>query len=567
MYGKTKKVIISLIFAILFVFNFGLTACGGTPSHEHTITKEIKAVEATCTETGVKAHAYCEICGALLIKENGKYTEAEESSLVLEKIPHVFDRRVESEEYFIAEATADSPQTFVKSCVCGLKSESESDYFTVGKTLKEYEKENKADYEPYSVTLSLYDAENCVYGFNWNIKGKPARPVVEIKEENSENYTRVRAHYDREGTYEYGSSGDKQAYLYYIKAEVELKPNTAYEYRAGDAYLGVFSETVTLKTVSPKESGKWSFAHVSDSQAKGNDDNGDKSGIAFADTLDGILQNDLNRFIVHTGDVVEWSRYESFWNNMLDYNFSRLSVIPTMAISGNHEVDYMQGSSVRSGNGETYKHFNYKIPQQSVKKGIYYSFSYGGAKFIMLNTNELTSEGKLKQSQYDWLTEELKNNSEKWLIVSMHNPMYSVGKWGSDDTKNNVAKKLTEQLGDLFAEYGVDLVLQGHDHMISRTVPIGKGGKGATELTETINGIEYSVNPEGTVYVMNGPAGNQAKGTDAIFSHDESLYVYAEQSYQSSWAEIEIEGNMLTVHVKRVQNKNTENIKSWGIKK
>ena len=46
--------------------------------------------------------------------------------------------------------------------------------------------------------------------------------------------------------------------------------------------------------------------------------------------------------------------------------------------------------------------------------------------------------------------------------------------------------------------------------MISRTVPIGKGGKSATERAERINGIDYSENPEGTIYVMNGPAGHQA---------------------------------------------------------
>ena len=58
-----------------------------------------------------------------------------------------------------------------------------------------------------------------------------------------------------------------------------------------------------------------------------------------------------------------------------------------------------------------------------------------------------------------------------------------------------------------------------------------------------------------------------AKGADAVFPHDENLYVYAEQSYQSCLAEVEIDGNMLTVRVKRMQNKNVEEIKNRGIKK
>ena len=54
----------------------------------------------------------------------------------------------------------------------------------------------------------------------------------------------------------------------------------------------------------------------------------------------------------------------------------------------------------------------------------------------------------------------------------MHNPMYSVGKRGSDPGKKSVALSLAEQLNGLFAKYKVDIVLQGHDHMVSRTYPL-----------------------------------------------------------------------------------------------
>lgn len=558
---KTNKKAVSLLVAISIFIGLGATACGESDSsdHIHVVTNMIEEVPATCTQTGIKAHGNCDDCGALVIKDGTKLVEATESDLVIEKTPHAFEKKIVSDGYLISEATADTPQTFAKACACGLKSDSESDRYTVGKTLNEYAKENKEDYRPVSLTVSLYDAANCVYGFSWNTAKTPARPVLEIKREGDAEYKKVRARYESMSSYEYAETGDKLISRSYIKVEAKLTPDASYEYRAGDAYLDVYTEPVAIKAVNPSENGKWSFAHVSDSQTLGDDGSGSNSGNAFSNTLKGIAQNPTNRFIVHTGDVVEWSRYESYWTNMLDYNFGALSVMPVMAISGNHEVSY------RNGTSETYKHFNYMLPEQTVRNGLYYSFAYGGVKFVMINTNELNNYGALKDSQYNWIIEELKNNTEKWLVVGMHNPMYSVGKWGSDESRNLISQKLTEQLGDTFAKYGVDLVLQGHDHMISKTVPIGEGGVAAAETFEEINGVQYSVNPKGTVYVMNGPAGSQERTT--IFPHDETLYAYAEKSYVSSWADITLDGNTLTVNVKHMQNGNVVNLKTWGIKK
>lgn len=558
---KTNKKAVSLLVAISIFIGLGATACGESDSsdHIHVVTNMIEEVPATCTQTGIKAHGNCDDCGALVIKDGTKLVEATESDLVIAKTPHSFEKKIIADEYLVSEATENTPQTFVKVCKCGLIGDLKENRYTVGKTLNEYAAEDKANYSPVSVTVSLYDAANCVYGFSWNTAKTPARPVLEIKQAGEEKYKRVRARYESMSSYEYAETGDKLISRSYIKVEAKLTPDVSYEYRAGDAYLDVYTEPVAIKAANPSENGKWSFAHVSDSQTLGNDGSGSNSGNAFSNTLKGIAQNPTNRFIVHTGDVVEWSRYESYWTNMLDYNFGALSVMPVMAISGNHEVSY------RNGTSETYKHFNYMLPEQTVRNGLYYSFAYGGVKFVMINTNELNNYGALKDSQYNRIIEELKNNTEKWLVVGMHNPMYSVGKWGSDESRNLISQKLTEQLGDAFAKYGVDLVLQGHDHMISKTVPIGEGGVAAAETFEEINGVQYSVNPKGTVYVMNGPAGSQERTT--IFPHDETLYAYAEKSYVSSWADITLDGNTLTVNVKHMQNGNVVNLKTWGIKK
>ena len=283
--------------------------------------------------------------------------------------------------------------------------------------------------------------------------------------------------------------------------------------------------------------------------------------MAFSNVLKNVTTDPSVKFMVHTGDVVEYSRYQNYWNNMLDTNIKYLSKIPVMAISGNHETTYKNGSN------ETFNRFNYKIPiQKNTKLGFYYSFSYGNVKFIMLNTNELNGS-RLTNAQYSWLENELQNKTEKWTVVSMHNPMYSVGKWGSDNTKNGIALALAHQLKGLFAEYGVDIVLQGHDHMVSRTYPLNGNGEAMEEKTEEIEGIKYIKDPSGVIYVMNGPAGDQAKGESSIYAHDESLYAYALPSKVSSWAEFGVSGDVITVTVKTAQSGTAANIISWGIKK
>ena len=63
---------------------------------------------------------------------------------------------------------------------------------------------------------------------------------------------------------------------------------------------------------------------------------------------------------------------------------------------------------------------------------------------------------------------------------------------------------------------------------------------------------------------MNGPSGTQARGPVDI---DRSIYSYAEGSKASSWADIEIDGNVMTITVQYASNGNPIIYHKWGIKK
>lgn len=403
--------------------------------------------------------------------------------------------------------------------------------------------EDRPLYKPTSLTVTLYDAQKSVYGFTFNTSNKPITPVIQIKKLGADTWSEYSLTCESAMSYD---SKDSILSYYISKTQIALAANTTYIYRAWDKGAEIGTAEATLKTKNPKTN-SFTFVHVSDSQDGSRD---------FGRVLSSVA--DKADFLLHTGDVVENSKHEPEWTAMLDGNFEYLSGIPMMAISGNHETTY------KSGYNETYKHFNNNIPsQESTSLGYFYSFVYGDVKFIMLNTNDLT-ERQLKAEQYDWLVKELKNNTCKWTVVAMHNPLYSVGKYGASSDYNAVAVSLQQQLRGIFAQYGVDIVLQGHDHTISRTFPINGSGVAQTENFETVNGVDYSVNPSGVIYVMNGPAGSQTRWP---YSVDDKLYKYAKNSQAASWAEFTFEGNMLTVTVKYHNGKYENVYYTWGIKK
>lgn len=511
--------------------------------HGHSFTAEI-ASDEYAIEKGDCIHAgtyykSCIYCGEKGYDFNTFQTVVSNG--------HDFSQENPQGKYLYSEATQDASAVYYKSCICGKVG---TETFVYGDALREYTEEEKIPYTPTSLTVTLYDTEKGVYGFTYNTQNRPLRPVLQVAEGDSfsDKYKEYDATVEEVSSYQTNGKG----FTYYVvKTEVPMQGGKTYTYRAYDKYVDVGTSEVTIQT-KDLTSTAFSFAHVSDSQMS------DATGDTFGRLLSNVVEK--NDFVLHTGDVVEQSKYESEWTNMLHGNFSYLSTIPMMAISGNHETTYLNGSN------ETYKHFHNKIPKQaSTNLGYFYSFVYGNAKFIMLNTNDLTGQNQLKPEQYNWLVEELENNTSTWTFVSMHNPMYSVGKWGSNPEQNTIALAVREQLSEIFAAYGVDVVLQGHDHTISRTYPINAQGVATKETFATVDGVEYSVDPSGVIYVVNGPAGSQTR--EPHQAYDKSAYAYAKTSKPCSWADFSIDGNTLTVTVQYAGTSGIGQYEKWGIQK
>ncbi|MBW7477271.1 metallophosphoesterase family protein [Paenibacillus oenotherae] len=286
-----------------------------------------------------------------------------------------------------------------------------------------------------------------------------------------------------------------------------LKAGTAYSYRVGSGDGHGWSEPAQFVT-EPEAAEAFTFLNVTDSQ-----------GITEADfklwghTLDQAFQLLPDaRFIVHNGDLTEFPGIESGWDHFFEKGEQWLTRIPLMPVTGNHE-------EIDNDAERFVSHF--RVPDNGADgsiPGTTYSFDYGNAHFVVLNT-ESNIEG-----QTEWLREDLARTDKPWIIAAMHR-----GAYGGSSYKK--VKKWVE----VFDEFKVDLVLQGHNHEYSRSYPL-RGGEVVGDGESAVTG------KQGTVYVVantSGPKFNEKKG-------DKFYHKVHFQNSQQMFAGITIDGDTLS---------------------
>ena len=397
-------------------------------------------------------------------------------------------------------------------------------------------------YIPQAFTLNLYDMETNTYSFVWNVDAEPLNPVIQLCQGET---------FDEATAVNHPATLETLDGMVVCKVRIALEAGKPYSYRIYDTRAKMGSAPYQFTARDPQAE-KFTFVHLSDSQVY---DYTYQAGIPLNTVLEQLAARETPpAFLLHTGDFVHYGSVENMWRNMLNFSVDILSGIPFATVAGNHEMVGYGG-----GQYDVLKHFDAKMPQQDCTKGYYYSFDYGNVRFIQISTNDVTADYELSQGQYDWLVEQLETNDKKWTIVGMHHGMYSVGEWGNNKPIVHITTALRNQLSDLFAQYGVDLVLQGHDHTYSYTYPIAEGH---TALKDAETDGDYFVNPQGVVYGMHGPAGDQAKEPWETY---EDFYKFAGRGKQCSWAEITVEEDRLTVTVKNCMGGTPETVTTYGI--
>lgn len=324
-------------------------------------------------------------------------------------------------------------------------------------------------------------------------------------------------------------------YKLYNEHEVKLdklQPGKTYYYKLGNDAYG-WTETYSFATASK---GSFTFMAMTDIQGSV-EQNYIDSNVNMTTALKHFADEKTDiAFIASMGDNVDNGKSILQYTWWLDDQRDVWANNTLVTLAGNHEK---KGYSLSNA---------VAVPDNAVLQdtGFYYSYDYGAAHFIVIDTNDLTKDNELSEQQTDWLIEDLEENEKaKWTIVMLHKGPYTAGSHAFDDDVIALRKQLTP----IFADYGVDLVLQGHDHTYTVSEYIGNDGK------PTKAG-------KGVLYINLGTMGD--KFYNYIYSDEVSIkkankkldeklqkYVtedgYLELKETPVFADIKVDGNKITV--------------------
>lgn len=165
-------------------------------------------------------------------------------------------------------------------------------------------------------------------------------------------------------------------------------------------------------------------------------------------------------FIIQSGDQVADGSNEAQWDEFWQIASKALSQTAYFPSLGNHER-----------HGAPYFRF-FEVPAE-------YSFDYGDAHFVALDSNRPSSEFK---DQEEWLRKDLAaHQNAKWRVVFFHHTVHTCT---SIPSRRAGAAALAKRLEPIFQEQHVQLVVNGHDHNYQRHEASGityivSGGGGA----------------------------------------------------------------------------------------
>ena len=306
-----------------------------------------------------------------------------------------------------------------------------------------------------------------------------------------------------------------------------LEANTIYCYRVGQG--DSWSEWFTFTTGSQSDE-PFSFLYFGDAQ------NGLDS-VYPRIVRRAFLTSPEIKFAIFAGDLVDIGSNERSWDQWFSALGFPSAMYPIMPVPGNHEHEKFTDSE---GN-ETRPLSNlwrplFTLPENGPNdlKETCYTFVYNGVRFIGLDSTKGAYEFRGEGEIANWLEGVLKTNTSRWTIVYFHNPIYSSAK-----ERNHIEWR--SAIKPILDKYQVDLVLQGHDHVYTRT------GMHTPDVDVIdFEGVIELDRDSRTVYVTS------VSGEKMYELRDKPFFVKALSGVQL-FQMIRIEGNRLTLASKNVQ--------------
>ena len=163
----------------------------------------------------------------------------------------------------------------------------------------------------------------------------------------------------------------------------------------------------------------------------------------------------------------------------------------TRVTIGNHDSAEEESSNLEE---QYLERFNLNQP--------YYSFDYKNAHFLMLSSQ---LDAKKGDAQYNFVENDLNKASQNknihWIFVALHKPLYT------SPTEHSAETDFRNVYHPLFDKYGVDVVLQAHNHNYQRSYPISYNSQKSSSPTITDSSISSYTDPKGAIFAIVGTGG------------------------------------------------------------
>ena len=222
------------------------------------------------------------------------------------------------------------------------------------------------------------------------------------------------------------------------------------------------------------------------------------------------------------GDNSEWEWEQ--WFERMQSTWLKLPVVP---VQGNHDTatycnmfhhfntDRSFNTTFGAGGGAT------------AMDGTVYSFVCGNALFMVINFEDYRKGEPYFAALEAWMEEQIKTHPDvKWRIVTYHKTVFTGSKSHQDDADS---KTVRERMTKVFERLGIDLAMQGHDHIYETigvittheteyslvsgavtgrisTTPVPRNATGETPNMTGWEGGTFDVT-KGMLYFLNNSAG------------------------------------------------------------
>ena len=320
-------------------------------------------------------------------------------------------------------------------------------------------------------SMTIYGDPATQMGFCWTTTNYTATNLQLLEKSVYDSYGSFEAAEEKikyyDGTVEPSQvTGD--GLIHRVNAK-NLTPGTEYVYRFGDEELNAWCKTGKFKTAA-RSNRNFTFMHISDPQ-------GDNE--LHYQSYNQLLNDSTSMFnpewIALTGDITD----DSHFGKSIDLNEWELALTSQWDVFKNYPVSAVSGNHDGAINA-FHSRYNFKFVEGSdTSTGEYYSFDYQGVHFTCLNSNDTPNPKDpytrgISDAQLSWAEADLKaHQNDKFLIVMMHKGLFDAGGHScNEDGSDYDIEKMRRQLAPMFTKYGVDLVLEGHDHLYNLSYPM-----------------------------------------------------------------------------------------------